>query len=137
MSTIVEGVFTRERLQDVIELLKQDKYVTMDSVTALEVIKTILSEEQLKEFTKNGLQALNNSTFSPLNFEQIKEYIEHEFYMLQERNDQNFDINSMKQLVEHCEIYAQRYDINISEPRSKIFILRTPTNKTLTEQKTK
>ncbi len=127
MSKLVEGVFTRERIKEVIELLSQDKYVTMDSITTLEAIKTILSDKQLNEFIENGLQALDNSTFSPLKFEQIKEYIEHEFHMLQERNDQNFDITSMRQLVDHCEIYAQRYDIGISEPKSNIFIWRTPT----------
>ncbi len=47
--------------------------------------------------------------------------------MPQERNDQNFDINSMRHLVDHCEIYAQRYDIAIIAPKSNIFIWMTPT----------
>jgi hypothetical protein len=127
MSKIAEGVFTRERITEVIELLEQDKYVTMDSITAFEAFKTILTDEQLNAFINNALQALGGITFSSLNFNQIREYIEHEFQMHQERNDQNFDINSMRHLVDHCEIYAQRYDIAIIDPKSNIFIWRTPT----------
>ncbi len=128
MSKIVEGVFTRERITEVIELLEQDKYVTMDSITAFEAFKTILTDEQLNAFINNALQALDDITFSSLNFNKIREYIEQEFKMLQERNDQNFDINSMRHLVDHCEIYGQRYDIAISDPKSNIFIWRTPTH---------
>jgi hypothetical protein len=137
MSKIVEGVFTSERIREVIELLQQDKYVTMDSNTALEAIKTILTAEQLSVFIDNALEALENTTFSPLNFEQIREYIEREFQMLQERNDQNFDINSMRQLFDNCEIYAQRYDIDVINPKSKVFIWWTPTQQDFNVAKNK
>jgi hypothetical protein len=129
MSKQVEGVFTLERIQEVKTLLKEGKYVTMDSITALEAIKTILTIGQLKEFITNALQALENITFSLLNFDQTREYIEHEFQMPRQPNGQNFGINEMRLLFDHCEIYAQRYDIPISNPKSNIFIQRTRTQK--------
>ena len=55
MGKIIEGVFTLERINEVNELLEQDKYVTMDSGTAFEVMKTILTYEQLNNFIYNAL----------------------------------------------------------------------------------
>lgn len=126
MSKIIEGVFTLERINEVIELLEQDKYVTMDSRTAFEVIKTLLTVEQLNEFIENALIEIEGANFIPLNFEQIREYIEHEFEMLQRINEQDFDIVEMRRLVDNCEIYAQRYDFRINNPKSNVFIWRTP-----------
>lgn len=126
MSKIIEGVFTLERINEVNELLEQDKYVTMDSTTAFEVMKTIVSVEQLNIFIDNALNEIEGANFIPLNFEQIREYIEHEFERLQSRNEKDFDINEMRHLVDDCEIYAQRYDIAINHPKSNIFIRRTP-----------
>lgn len=126
MSKIIEGVFTLERINEVVEFLEQDKYVTMDSCTAFEVIKTILTEEQLYNFIDNALDELGRVNFVPLNFEQIREYIEQEFEMLQRINEQDFDIHKMRHLVDDCEIYAQRYNIVINDPKSNIFIWRVP-----------
>ncbi|MBM3456406.1 MAG: hypothetical protein FJX80_14920 [Bacteroidetes bacterium] len=126
MGKIIEGVFTLERINEVNELLEQDKYVTMDSSTAFEVMKTILTYEQLNNFIINALHEIGGVNFIPLNFDQIRGYIEHEFEMLQMRNEQEFDINEMRHLVDNCEIYAQRYNIAINQPRSEIFIWRTP-----------
>ena len=128
MSKIIEGVFTLDRINEVNELLEQDKYVTMDSRTAFEVMKTILTVEKLNIFIDNALNEIEGVTFIPLNFEQIREYIEHEFEMLQMRNELEFDIDEMRHLVDSCEIYAQRYDIAINHPKSNIFIWRTPSH---------
>ncbi len=126
MSKIIEGVFTLERINEVNELLEQDKYVTMDSRTAFEAMKTILTVEQLNIFIDNALNEIEGANFMPLNFEQIREFVEHEFEMLQRRNEQDFDINEMRHLFDACEIYAQRYDMAINNPKSNIFIQRTP-----------
>lgn len=127
MSKVVEGLFTREKLQEVIELVEQGKYVTMDSNTSMEAIKTILTDEQLNDFIDNALNGLEDLNFIPLNFEQIREYIEREFEVLQRKKEHDFDIEEMRRLVDSCEIYAQRYEIALSNPKSNIFIWRTPT----------
>jgi hypothetical protein len=137
MSKLIEEVFTVERINEVNVLLEQDKYVTMDSRTAFEVMKTILTVEQLNIFIDNALNEMEGINFIPLNFEQIREYIEHEFEMLQRRNEQGFDINAMRHLVDNCEIYAQRYDIAINNPISNIFIWRTPTQQDFAIAKSK
>jgi hypothetical protein len=126
MGKIIEEVFTLEGINKVNELLEQDKYVTMDSRTAFEVMKTILTVEQLNDFITNALNKIGGVNFIPLNFGQIRKYVEHEFRMLQMRNVQEFDINGMRHLVDNCETYAQRYDIAIDQPKSNIFIWRTP-----------
>jgi hypothetical protein len=95
----------------------------MDAIAALEFIKTCLSVEQLDLFCKHGIQALSNVSFIPLNKKQIKWYVEHEL----ELSDDDFDIYDLRQLVVDCEINMQEYNIAISEPKSRIFIFRTPT----------
>ena len=137
MSKIIKGVFALERINEVNELLEQDKYVTMDSRTAFEVMKTILTVEQLNNFIDNALYEIAGANFIPLNFEQIREYIEQEFEMLQRRNEQDFDINEMRHLVDNCEIYAQRYDIAINIPKYNIFIWRTPSQEDFETAKNK
>ena len=126
MSKQIESVFTLERIDEVNTYLNQGKYVTTDLKTAFEAIKTILTEEQLNEFIINALNGLNASTFIPLNFKQIRNYINHEFEMIERRGVQNFDIDKMRHLVDYCEIYAQQYDIKIKNPKSNIFIWRIP-----------
>jgi hypothetical protein len=129
MSKKIEEVFTLERINQVNELLEQEKDVKMDSRTAFEVIKTILGADLLNIFIDNALHEIKGAIFNPLNFEQIRDFIELEFEMVQRRGIHDFDIREMRHLVDNCEIYAQRYDIRINDPKSNIFIWRTPTQK--------
>jgi hypothetical protein len=101
----------------------------MDSITAKQVLKSFIKENQFNEFIDRALVDLSTARFAPLNFIEIKKYIVSELEVIQRREDLNFDIHAMKKLVDNCEIYAQRYSVNVAGMGVSISIDRTPTQK--------
>lgn len=127
MSKIVDGLYTYDNIESALLLLDEDKYVTMDLLSVYYVIsKRILPEDEFKQFVSKSLVSIEPVEFSPLNIQQIKEYIRHEYVRFSGQDHNQFNLDALMQMFDHCEIYAQRYDINIDATSINIFIYRTP-----------
>lgn len=123
----IEKINTND-IEDVLSLLEKDKYITLNVENTRQVIlKKKMNENELNLFIDSGLEALKELKFKPLEFDIIKEHIEIHLQNI-DRNERNsFNINSMRKLVDNCEIYGQNYNIIISDLPACIFMMRTPT----------
>jgi hypothetical protein len=140
MGKIIDGVFTIDQIDEVVELLNQDKYVTMDLVTAFEAIKrTLFDESELVDLGYKILFTTVDEHFTPLDVDDIRSYIDHELTERKHTEEimkkENFrfrgremnGIDEIRQIIDDCEINAQKYDYPLIEPQTNIFIYRTPT----------
>lgn len=129
---VIESGFPIQNILDNKGLLGADKYLTRDLDKAVETIKAILTEEQLKAFSIKTLQIIENLEFKPLTFAQIREYVELELLLVvQEGTQTNFDIKKMNDLVQDCEKYAQKHEVPVNDPKLKVTVWATATSKDL------
>ena len=134
MGKVVEGIFTLKNIEEGIDLVKKDNYVTSDVSSSFEVINKTQNIDNFDQFVENGIKLHNKMQFRELTDKEIKEYIKREEIMMKKMNENkqkhnilNFDNYNL--FKENALIYGQRYDYNIDLPKSNIFIMRTPTLK--------
>lgn len=134
MSQLKREIYTLENADEAIRLIKEDKYVTCDVLGSYKVItEAILDKESMKKFIIGAKAIFPTMVFSPLSFNQIKEYCVKEFITIKNAETKTaeqidtFDMYDLKKIFDCCEIYAHKNTYRIKEPSSKIFINNTAT----------
>ena len=128
MYTRSEDVYTLDKIEEAIALVENQVDVKMDIITAGEVIrKTIfLEEEKLNSFISNGLQAINEASFSQLLFEPFKEFIKNDFERIKDRTTW-LEMDEMWHIIVSYERCMQHYRISVTDTDFYIYIDGTST----------
>lgn len=139
---MTKNIYTQKDLNTVLNLLEeQDENVNVDVTLAKQIIKQyILNGEKLSSFCSKVIEALQDVEFKHANYDEIKRFVYREFEDIEqgdERRKIQFNIYSLKKIVNLCEIYTQRYNIYIPDFLSDIFIYRTPNKREFDIAKTK
>ncbi len=129
MSQLNNKMYTLDNVDEAIRLIKEDKYVILDVLASFRAInETILDKESLKKFVINAKAIFPAMEYSPLNYNQIKDFCMKEFITLKSIESKtgdvanNFDMYDLKKIFDRCEIYAHKNAYRIKEPSFKIFI---------------
>ena len=119
-------LYTMKNLQDGIKQIQQGEYVDFEVPAAYHaIIKTQNLGNDWNIFIKNASTSILNAMFEVLAFDDIKNYIEHETQR-PPNNQNHFTSADITNMLGHCEVYAQRRDIEVKGTKAHAFIFRTP-----------
>lgn len=118
--------YSMQNLQDGITEIRNGNYVDFEVPAAYHaIVATQNLGNDWNVFLNNAAAAILNAKFEPLTFDDVRQHITHELQH-PPQNQNQFTFADIVDMLDHCEVYGQRRDINVEGTTAHPFIFRTP-----------